>query len=184
MAELNSCLSLPHQVPSKRATGSEVPRRLLDPSCGTAQVLAALQVHFNRLDMPARRTFVGDTTEDIQQFDSFIRLLEPHPSIHWKLLRAETQDGDRHPASRDDIRSLAACRLLANGRGDTSDKCPLSGDERTQRGHRRSEVIAPERGMSRFLSLSAPFQHILLAGQEHGRTSPLGACCGGRSLAA
>jgi radical SAM protein with 4Fe4S-binding SPASM domain len=47
------------------------------------------------------------TAENIQQFDSFIRLLEPHPSIHWKLLRAETQDGDRHPVSRDDIRSLA-----------------------------------------------------------------------------
>jgi radical SAM protein with 4Fe4S-binding SPASM domain len=48
------------------------------------------------------------TAENIQQFDSFIRLLESHPSIHWKLLRAETQDGDRHPVSRDDIRSLAA----------------------------------------------------------------------------
>src|ERR1700690_431577 len=48
------------------------------------------------------------TAENIQQFDGFIRLLEPHPSIHWKLLRAETQDGDRHPVSRDDIRCLAA----------------------------------------------------------------------------
>lgn len=48
------------------------------------------------------------TSENIRQFDSFIRLLEPHPSIHWKLLRAETQDGDRQPVSRDDIRSLAA----------------------------------------------------------------------------
>jgi radical SAM protein with 4Fe4S-binding SPASM domain len=48
------------------------------------------------------------TSENIQQFDSFIRLLEPHPSIRWKPLRAETQDGDRHPVSRDEIRSLAA----------------------------------------------------------------------------
>ena len=48
------------------------------------------------------------TSDNIQQFDSFIRLLEPHPPIRWKLLRAETQDGDRHPVSRDDIRNLAA----------------------------------------------------------------------------
>jgi radical SAM protein with 4Fe4S-binding SPASM domain len=48
------------------------------------------------------------TSENIRQFDSFIRLLEPHPSIRWKPLRAETQEGDRHPVSRDDIRSMAA----------------------------------------------------------------------------
>ena len=48
------------------------------------------------------------TSENIRQFDSFIRLLEQHPSLGWKLLRAETQDGDRHPVSRADIRSLAA----------------------------------------------------------------------------
>jgi radical SAM protein with 4Fe4S-binding SPASM domain len=48
------------------------------------------------------------TAENIRQFDSFVRLLEPHPALRWKLLRAETQEGDRHPVSRDDIRSLAA----------------------------------------------------------------------------
>jgi radical SAM protein with 4Fe4S-binding SPASM domain len=48
------------------------------------------------------------TSENIRQFDSFIRLLEPHPAIRWKPLRAETQEGDRHPVSRDDIRSIAA----------------------------------------------------------------------------
>jgi radical SAM protein with 4Fe4S-binding SPASM domain len=48
------------------------------------------------------------TPENIRQFDSFIRLLEPHPSICWRPLRAETQDGDRHPVSRDEIRILAA----------------------------------------------------------------------------
>ena len=48
------------------------------------------------------------TSENIRQFDSFIRLLEPHPSICWRPLHAETQDGDRHPVSRDEIRSLAA----------------------------------------------------------------------------
>jgi len=48
------------------------------------------------------------TAENIQKFDSFIRLLEPHPSICWRPLRAETQDGDRHPVSRDEIRILAA----------------------------------------------------------------------------
>jgi radical SAM protein with 4Fe4S-binding SPASM domain len=48
------------------------------------------------------------TSENILQFDKFIGLLEPHPSICWRPLRAETQDGDRHPVSRDEIRSLAA----------------------------------------------------------------------------
>jgi radical SAM protein with 4Fe4S-binding SPASM domain len=48
------------------------------------------------------------TSENIRQFDRFIGLLEPHPSIRWKPLRAETQEGDRHPVSRDDIRSMAA----------------------------------------------------------------------------
>jgi len=48
------------------------------------------------------------TAENVRQFDNFIRLLEPHPSICWKPLRAETQDGDRHPVSRDDIQNLAA----------------------------------------------------------------------------
>ena len=48
------------------------------------------------------------TSENIRQFDNFIRLLEPHPSICWRPLRAETQDGDRHPVSREEIRSLAA----------------------------------------------------------------------------
>ena len=48
------------------------------------------------------------TSENIRQFDSFIRLLEPHPSICWRPLRAETQDGDRHPVSRAEIRDLAA----------------------------------------------------------------------------
>ena len=48
------------------------------------------------------------TAENIRQFDEFIRLLEPHPSICWRPLRAETQDGDREPVSRDDIRDLAA----------------------------------------------------------------------------
>lgn len=48
------------------------------------------------------------TAENIRQFDEFIRLLEPHPSICWRPLRAETQDGDREPVSRDDIRELAA----------------------------------------------------------------------------
>jgi radical SAM protein with 4Fe4S-binding SPASM domain len=47
------------------------------------------------------------TVENIRQFDDFIRLLEPHPSICWRPLRAETQDGERHPVSRDDIRNLA-----------------------------------------------------------------------------
>jgi radical SAM protein with 4Fe4S-binding SPASM domain len=48
------------------------------------------------------------TADNIRQFDSFIRLLEPYPAIRWKPLRAETQEGDHHPVSRDDIRSLAA----------------------------------------------------------------------------
>lgn len=48
------------------------------------------------------------TAENIRQFDNFIRLLEPHPSICWRPLRAETQDGDREPVSRDDIKDLAA----------------------------------------------------------------------------
>jgi radical SAM protein with 4Fe4S-binding SPASM domain len=48
------------------------------------------------------------TSENIRQFDNFIRLLEPHPSICWRPLRAETQDGNRHPVSREEIRSLAA----------------------------------------------------------------------------
>lgn len=48
------------------------------------------------------------TVENIRQFDNFIRLLEPHPMICWRPLRAETQDGDRYPVSRDDIQSLAA----------------------------------------------------------------------------
>jgi len=47
------------------------------------------------------------TADNIRQFDSFIRLLEPYPAIRWKPLRAETQEGDHHPVSRDDIRSLA-----------------------------------------------------------------------------
>ena len=54
------------------------------------------------------------TAENIQQFDGFIRLLEPHPSICWRPLRAETQDGDRQPVSRDDIQHLA--RKLAEAR--------------------------------------------------------------------
>jgi radical SAM protein with 4Fe4S-binding SPASM domain len=48
------------------------------------------------------------TAENIRRFDDFIRLLEPHNSIRWKLLRAESQEGDRQPVSRDDIRFLAA----------------------------------------------------------------------------
>jgi radical SAM protein with 4Fe4S-binding SPASM domain len=48
------------------------------------------------------------TSENIRQFDNFIRLLEPHPSICWRPLRAETQDGNRYPVSREEIRSLAA----------------------------------------------------------------------------
>jgi len=48
------------------------------------------------------------TSENIRQFDSFIHLLESHPSICWRPLRAETQEGDRHPVSKDEIRSLAA----------------------------------------------------------------------------
>ena len=56
------------------------------------------------------------TSENIRQFDTFIRLLEPHPSICWRPLRAETQDGDRHPVSRDEIRTLAAKLSEARGR--------------------------------------------------------------------
>lgn len=48
------------------------------------------------------------TAGNIRQFDSFIRMLEPHPALRWKPLRAETQEGDRHPVSREEIRSLAA----------------------------------------------------------------------------
>ena len=54
------------------------------------------------------------TAENIQQFDSFIGLLEPHPSICWRPLRAETQDGDRQPVSRNDIQQLA--RKLSEAR--------------------------------------------------------------------
>jgi radical SAM protein with 4Fe4S-binding SPASM domain len=56
------------------------------------------------------------TSENIRQFDNFIRLLEPHPSICWRPLRAETQDGDRHPVSREEIRSLAAKLSKARSR--------------------------------------------------------------------
>ncbi len=48
------------------------------------------------------------TSENIQRFDDFIRLLEPHPALRWKPLRAEAQDGGRHPVTRDDIRAVAA----------------------------------------------------------------------------
>jgi radical SAM protein with 4Fe4S-binding SPASM domain len=48
------------------------------------------------------------TTDNIRRFGDFIRLLEPHPAIRWKPLRDETQEGNRHPVSRDDIRSMAA----------------------------------------------------------------------------
>ncbi|MBI3704658.1 MAG: radical SAM protein, partial [Rhizobiales bacterium] len=55
------------------------------------------------------------TAENIQRFDDFLRLLEPHPSICWRPLRAETQDGDRQPVSREDIQQLA--RKLKEARG-------------------------------------------------------------------
>jgi radical SAM protein with 4Fe4S-binding SPASM domain len=48
------------------------------------------------------------TSENIANFDGFIRMLEPHPAIRWKPLRAEAQEGGRHPVSREDIRILAA----------------------------------------------------------------------------
>jgi radical SAM protein with 4Fe4S-binding SPASM domain len=54
------------------------------------------------------------TAENIQKFDDFIRLLEPYPSICWRPLRAETQDGDRQPVSRNDIKHLA--RKLSEAR--------------------------------------------------------------------
>jgi radical SAM protein with 4Fe4S-binding SPASM domain len=48
------------------------------------------------------------TSENIAQFDTFIRLLEPHEKIRWKPLRAETQENGGHPVTRQDIRMLAA----------------------------------------------------------------------------
>ena len=48
------------------------------------------------------------TSENIQRFDNFINLLEPHELLHWKPLRAETQEGTRRPVTRDEIRTLAA----------------------------------------------------------------------------
>ena len=47
------------------------------------------------------------TAENIRDFEKFIDLLEPHPAIHWKLLRDESQEGNHAPVSRDDIRLLA-----------------------------------------------------------------------------
>ncbi|HEY2137771.1 MAG TPA: radical SAM protein [Xanthobacteraceae bacterium] len=51
------------------------------------------------------------TAENIRQFDKFIELLEPRTTIRWQPLRAETQEGGPHPATRQDIRTLAA-RIL------------------------------------------------------------------------
>lgn len=47
------------------------------------------------------------TKENIRDFEKIIALLEPHPAVHWKLLRAETQEGNHAPVSREDIRLLA-----------------------------------------------------------------------------
>jgi radical SAM protein with 4Fe4S-binding SPASM domain len=48
------------------------------------------------------------TSENIRQFDTFVRLLEPYDKICWKPLRAEPQEGGGHPVARQDIRDLAA----------------------------------------------------------------------------
>ena len=48
------------------------------------------------------------TSENIRKFDEFIRLLEPYPAISWKPLRAEAQEGGRHPVTREDIQTVAA----------------------------------------------------------------------------
>ena len=48
------------------------------------------------------------TAENIRRFDDFIRVLEPHESVRWRPLRAETQEGCRRPVSREDVRALAA----------------------------------------------------------------------------
>ncbi len=51
------------------------------------------------------------TTENIEQFDTFIRLLEPYENVSWKPLRAETQENGVHPVTRQDIRRLAASMI-------------------------------------------------------------------------
>src|SRR6185369_3667522 len=65
------------------------------------------------------------TAENIRDFEKFIALLEPHPAIHWKLLRDESQEGDHSPVSRDDIRLLA--RKLTEARKQESWKCLMLG---------------------------------------------------------
>jgi radical SAM protein with 4Fe4S-binding SPASM domain len=48
------------------------------------------------------------TSENIDKFDRFVALLDGHPALVWKLLRAEAQEGNRHTVDRDHIRLLAA----------------------------------------------------------------------------
>ena len=61
------------------------------------------------------------TKENIRDFEKIIALLEPHPAVHWKLLRAETQEGNHAPVSREDIRLLA--RKLVEARKSERWKC-------------------------------------------------------------
>jgi radical SAM protein with 4Fe4S-binding SPASM domain len=65
------------------------------------------------------------TKENIRDFEKFIALLEPHPTVHWKLLRAETQEGNHAPVSREDIRLLA--RKLVEVRKQERWKCLMLG---------------------------------------------------------
>ena len=48
------------------------------------------------------------TSENIEAFDRYIALLEAHPALTWKLLRAEAQEGGRRTVDREHIRLLAA----------------------------------------------------------------------------
>lgn len=65
------------------------------------------------------------TAENIRDFEKFIDLLEPHPALHWKLLRAETQEGNHAPVSRDDLRLLA--KKLVEARKIERWKCLMLG---------------------------------------------------------
>ncbi len=56
------------------------------------------------------------TRENIEAFDTFIRLLEPYENTSWKPLRAETQENRIHPVTRQDIRRLAADIIEARNR--------------------------------------------------------------------
>jgi len=47
------------------------------------------------------------TAENIRQFDRFLQLLGPHEKLRWLLLRAESQEGDTRPVTKQDIRDLA-----------------------------------------------------------------------------